>query len=97
MEAKTWQDTVQQTRWPLTFEEYLTDKQKQAEIAFKAGQESVKHGDVCAHCTKKVLQDGMKLVVKWIESNKEYLWGFPVINAQEWQAFLRENGLEESK
>ena len=34
MEAK---DTVTQSHWPLTYEEYLKDRQAQAEISFKAG------------------------------------------------------------
>ncbi len=71
-----------------------------AKISFKAGQESVKRGDVCAHCTKKVLQDGMKKVVNWIKSNatqKEREVGIITVTIRSLQDFLRKNGLEESK
>jgi len=54
--------------------------------------------DVAYQFIKSAIQqgkaEGIRTVVEWVEDNKEYINGFPVINHQAWQAFLKEQGVE---
>ena len=72
------------------------------EISFKAGYDK-SQGEIISKARQPEAGNyyieaghkaGIKEAVEWIENNKEYIHGFPVINAQTWQAKLKEWGVE---
>ncbi len=71
-----WKDTVTQSQWPLTFEEYLKDKQKQAELSFEAGYQECdkKWLPIVNKIREEAKQEGRQEVVDFVQGNG-YLMG----------------------